>query len=199
VDGLLLWLGLVACQDWRDRVSPEVVARDPEQVLLEGVEPTIWTEGGHVIALSPRAQYRVTGYVVEISRQLLDEWDFVVPLDVALVWGPAADPEVLKGVQFHLTSRYLSFRTKRGELIGRLRGHVSNNHLIPKSPEIADVLDDLEIGDLVTLEGQLVDLEIKSPKGHLRHRNKSSLSRDDDGSGACEQLWVEQVTIGPGG
>lgn len=167
--------------------------------MLEGVEPTTWTEDGHVITLSPRARYRVSGYVVEISRQLLDEWDFVVPLDVALVWGPAADPEVLKGVQFHLTSRYLSYRTKRGELIGRLRGHVSNNHLIPKSDEIAEALDELEIGDRVTLEGQLVDLVITSPKGHLRHRNPSSLSRTDDGSGACEQLWVERVSVGAGG
>lgn len=166
---------------------------------MEGLEPTTWTEDGNVITLSPRAQYRVSGYVVEISRQLLDEWDFVVPMDVALVWGPAADPEVLKAIQFHLTNRYLSYRTKRGELLGRLRGHVSNNHLLPKSPEIADAIDQLEIGDLVTLEGQLVDLEIKSPKGHLRHRNKSSLSRTDDGSGACEQLWVERVSLGPGG
>lgn len=184
-----------ACRDWRERVDPRLVAEDPLQQELIGAEPFQWTEDGNVIQLLPRARYQARGYVVELSRQLLDRWDFVSPMDVGLVWGPAADPRVLKDVQFHLTDRYLSWRTARGELLPLLRGHVSNTHLIPKGEEVAQALRRVEIGDRITLEGQLVDLTIKSEKGHLRYRNASSLRRDDDGSGACEQLWVEAVTI----
>ncbi len=79
--------------------------------------------------------------------------------------------------------------------MGRLPSHIANHHLIPASDEVARTLGDVRIGDLVTLRGRLVDLEIRDRSGGVAHRSATSLRRDDVGSGACEQLYVEAVEV----
>ncbi|HTP49315.1 MAG TPA: hypothetical protein VMK42_01345 [Anaeromyxobacteraceae bacterium] len=191
----LLLLALPACRDWRARVEPSRAAAEPEQVELPGAEPIEYAKKGYAIRLLPRASYRITGYAVDTSTELLDEWDFVVPMDVALVWGPAADPAVLSRLSFHLSERYVSYRWRGTpplpELV--LQSHVANNHLIPATEEVEREMRRVRRGDLVTLEGKLVDLEIRDGGGVLRRSARTSLRRDDVGSGACEQIWVESV------
>ena len=50
-------------------------------------------------------------------------------------------------------------------------------------------------GDLVTLQGKLVDVEIRDAGGAVAARMRTSLTRDDVGSGACEIVWVESVEV----
>jgi hypothetical protein len=189
---------LAGCRDWRSRVDPALAAAEPVQVLVPG-EPAIEFEArGHAVTLTPRATYRITGYAVDVSRALLDQWDFVLPMDLALVWGPVADPEVLRHMKFHLSGRYVSWWHDGGgpmypqEVLER---HVANNHLVPASDEVARELSRIRVGDLVTLRGKLVDVEIRDRSGKVVHRSRTSLTRDDTGSGACEQLWVEAVDV----
>lgn len=196
---LLIALLAAGCRDWRERVDPSRAAGEPEQVLVTGEEPAIELEmKHHRIRLQPRATYKVTGYAAETSRKLLDEWDFVMPLDVALVWGPVANPDVLSHLKFHLSERYVSYwydaRTPPSA-VGQLRSHIANNHLIPASEDVAERLGRISIGDLVTLQGKLVDVDIHDAHGKQVFHARTSLSRDDVGSGACEILWVESVEV----
>jgi hypothetical protein len=189
---------LAGCRDWRDRVDPARVATDPVQENLASAPPIAYEQHGHRVTLQPRARYHLTAYAVETSRKLLDEWDWAVPLDVAVVWGPIADPRVLKRMKFHLTDRYVSYFWEpagAGEQPPPFRNHIANNHLIPATDEVKKDLDRIKIGDLVTLSGQLVDLEIKDGAGKVVRQARTSLRRDDEGSGACEQMWVESVEI----
>jgi hypothetical protein len=194
----LLLLAAAGCRDWRRRVDPARARSEPEQVAVAGL-PAIELEAkGHRILLRRRAAYRITGYAVETSRQLLDEWDFAVPMDLALVWGPVADPAVLAHMKFHLSRRYVSWWADAGTpvaVVSQIARHVANHHLIPADEAVARDLDAVRVGDLVTLRGALVDLEIRDPAGKVVHRAATSLSRDDVGSGACEQLWVEAVEV----
>jgi hypothetical protein len=194
---LALPLALAACRDWRERVDPARAAAEPVQEEIRG-EPFTFERKGFRIRLTPRATYRITGYAVETSRFLLDEWDFVSPLDVALVWGPVADPEALRRMRFHLSRRYVSWFWE-GDLPPRVRGalasHIANNHLIPAGEEVARELDRIRVGDLVTLHGRLVDIEISDASGRVVRRSPTSLSRFDTGSGACEQIWVESAEV----
>lgn len=190
-----LLVALAACRDWREHVDPARAAGEPEQVSeAEGAPAIEYDVKEHHVRLRPRASYRVTGYAAETSRTLLDQWDFVMPMDLALVWGPVADPAVLRHVKFHLTERYVSYRfdaeTPRRE---QLPSHVANNHLIPASEDVARELARVRIGDLVTLQGKLVDVQIQDAAGREVYRARTSLSRTDVGSGACEILWVEAV------
>ena len=76
---------------------------------------------------------------------------------------------------------------------GLLASHVANHHLIPASEEVERALAEVRVGDVVSLAGTLVDLEIRDQEGRVRFRNRTSLTRTDVGSGACEQMWVEAV------
>ena len=86
----LLLVLVAGCRDWRSRVVPALAAAEPEQVLLSGEQDIELEAKGHRVTLTPRAAYRITGYAVDTSRALLDEWDFVLPMDLALVWEPVA-------------------------------------------------------------------------------------------------------------
>jgi len=195
---LAVLLLVAGCRDWRSRVDPALAAADPEQVLLSG-EPAIEFEAkGHHVTLTPRAAYRITGYAVDTSRALLDEWDFVLPMDVALAWGPVADPEVLRHMKFHLSGRYVSW-WHDGETSGPgqavIQSHLANHHLVPASEEVAREMKRIRTGDRVTLRGKLVDVLIQDRSGRTVFRSPTSLRRDDIGSGACEQMWVEAVEV----
>ena len=191
-------LAATGCRDWRSHVDPTRAAGEPEQVPLADAGAVEYEAKGHRIRLEPRATYRITGYAVETSRTLLDEWDFAMPLDVALAWGPAADPEVLRHLTFHLSGRYVSWwydaETPRAA-VPALASHISNNHLIPADDGVAGVLRTIRVGDLVTLRGRLVDVEIRDAAGRAAFRSRTSLVRDDVGSGACEQIWVEAAQV----
>ncbi|MBS1111572.1 MAG: hypothetical protein H6Q88_3564 [Anaeromyxobacteraceae bacterium] len=127
---------LSACRDWRASVDPSRAAAEPEQVLVDG-EPVLTLEAkGHEVRLTPRATYRITGYAVETSRALLDEWDFALPMDLALAWGPVADPAVLRKMRFHLSGRYVSWWAEDGSLSPQvIQSHVANHHLVPRRQE----------------------------------------------------------------
>ncbi len=192
-----LAVGLPACRDWKARVDPARARAEPVQVAVEGASPIEYQRKGFRVRLTPRATYQVTGYAVEKSTQLLDEWDFVLPMDLALAWGPVATPEVLSRLDFHLSRRYVSWRWRGSPPLapGDLESHIANNHLIPASDEVARALDEVRVGDVVTLAGKLVDVRVSDEQGRVRHESRTSLTRTDVGSGACEQIWVEAVAV----
>ena len=187
---------LSACRDWRSRVDPSRAAAEPEQVLLQDEPPISFEAKGHEVRLTPRASYRITAYAVDTSRMLLDDWDFALPMDLALAWGPVADPAVLRKMRFHLSGRYVSWWAEDGSLPSQvIQTHVANHHLVPASDEVAREMKRVRKGDLVTLRGKLVDVEILDRGGASKFRSRTSLSRDDVGSGACEQVWVEAIEV----
>ena len=119
-------------------------------------------------------------------------------MDVALVWGPVADPTVLSHLKFHLSERYVSYWYDAGTpafAVGKLPSHIANNHLIPADEDVAKDLARIHIGDLVTFRGKLVDVDIHDANGKEVFRARTSLSRDDVGSGACEIIWVESAEV----
>jgi hypothetical protein len=73
---------------------------------------------------------------------------------------------------------------------GYVLRHSSNNHLIPNDERIQGQLFALRVGQIVQLQGDLVDAH--SDDGW--HAN-TSLTRDDDGEGACEVMLVRGVQV----
>jgi hypothetical protein len=117
-------------------------------------------------------------------------------MDLALAWGPVADPAVLGKMKFHLSGRYVSWWYEDGALSPQvIQAHVANHHLVPASDDVAREMKRVRKGDLVTLRGKLVDVEIIDRGGKSKFRSRTSLSRSDVGSGACEQMWVEAIEV----
>ena len=116
-----------------------------------------------------------------------------MPEDLALGWGRMSENRVLSGLVIDQGARFYSWRTRstawpipRAEIVE----HSANTHVIPATGALREQLDRLRIGQVVRLEGELVDGD-RDDGATLR----TSLTRSDSGSGACEILLVRHVDV----
>lgn len=117
----------------------------------------------------------------------------VSPTDLALGWGPMADPGISRQIEFRQSNRWYYWRADVLPLPRReIERHSANMHMIPASASVAATLDSLQEGARIRLSGQLVRVE-----GDDDFRWVSSLSREDTGNGACELVWVEELAVLP--
>jgi hypothetical protein len=162
-----------------------LVAAEPEQHLIAGKPlpaPRGWT-------LDAAATYSIKARVLH-TRRYWDGGSGLVPYDVALGWGPMSDQAVLDRLKISQSTRFMFYQWEGvppipGKEIGC---HSSNNHVIAANPEVAAVIRKLRTGQIVTLRGFLVNAT--SPEGG--HWN-TSLTRMDDGPGACELFYIESA------
>jgi len=121
----------------------------------------------------------------------LDRGARLSPTDLALGWGPMADPQVLRQIQVRQGNRWYHWRTEQFPIARReIERHSANMHMIPANPEVARLLGQVSRGRLIRLSGHLVRVD-----GDDGFRWVSSLSRDDTGEGACELVWLEQLQL----
>lgn len=111
------------------------------------------------------------------------------PTDLALGWGPMSDPAFLEKVKISQRSRYYFWKTKARGMKGRVIVNSANMHIIPANEEVRKTLKDVREGDLVKLNGYLVNASKQN------WRWTTSLSRSDTGGGACEVFLVEKLEI----
>ncbi|WP_010115348.1 hypothetical protein [Acinetobacter sp. P8-3-8] len=116
----------------------------------------------------------------------------ISPVDFALGWGKMAEPEVYKQLSIRQSNRWYYWRYENTPPIDirEIETHSANMHIIPANKEIAKQIAKVDQDDLIYLKGQLV--EVSSQDGWTW---RSSLSREDTGSGACELFLVEDIRI----
>jgi hypothetical protein len=141
--------------------------------------------------LKVRAHYRITARVLGVERYHFDALASLVPEDLALGWGPMSDNRTLKTVEVTQGDRFYFWRIAGAAPIAKdaIIAHSANTHVIPENPGIARQLSRLRRGEVVTLTGDLVD-GARDDGAWL----KTSLLRTDTGPGACEVMWVREVT-----
>ncbi|ATZ66538.1 MULTISPECIES: hypothetical protein [Acinetobacter] len=112
------------------------------------------------------------------------------PIDLAVGWGDMAKPEIYKQVEISQRNRWYYWRVDSEPPIAlrQIAVQSANMHLVPATEEVAKQLKQIKKDDLVYLKGALI--EIQAPDGW---RWRSSLSREDTGSGACELMRVDRV------
>lgn len=145
-------------------------------------------EGHRVTALDA---FNIEARVLGREDYRLDRGARLSPTDLALGWGPMAEPERLRQIQIRQGNRWYYWRADSLPIPRReIERHSANMHMIPANAEVARVLGQVRTGQLIRLSGQLVRVE--GDDGFLW---VSSLSREDTGNGACELIWVEQLQI----
>jgi hypothetical protein len=164
-----------------------LVADEPQQMLVangEQIRQGHWT-------LTVRATYRITARVLGRETYNFDALSDLIPQDVALGWGPMSDSRVLRSLEMSQENRFFNWRTSAKTLIPMpvIINHAANTHVIPSTPFIARQLLRLRPGEVVTLTGELVDA--KRDDGRWIN---TSLVRTDTGAGACEVMWVTDVS-----
>lgn len=158
----------------------------PVQAAVTGT--TLERNGYRIVPLEP---FTIEATVLSKRRYRFDRESDLAPVDLALGWGPMADPAVSRQIRVSQSDRWYYWRVSELPIPQRaIEAHSANMHMIPATPEIEDRLEALRPGDAVRLKGYLV--EARAPDGW---RWRSSLSRTDTGAGACEVVWLEALDV----
>lgn len=169
----------------------------PAGVLVES-EPAQITiaEGQELIEhgeyhLKPLARFSLDGRILHRKVYRYDRQSKLVPVDLAVGWGPMSDQAVLDRIKISQSMRFYWYEYRLPPPIpqDRIISHSTNLHVIPATSTVSSFCKSLRQGDLVHLEGELV--EATGPEiGTWR----SSLTRTDTGNGACELMLVEDCS-----
>jgi hypothetical protein len=169
------------------------IAQDPLQRDLGGVKGIAIERGGYQFFVSPKADYILRGIVV--GREGYGSgWNALLsPCDLAVVWGKLAENGLYRKLSWSQSGRwyYWEYPGDFGydnAFIGR---YSSNSHIIPASENLRGAALAIREGDTVEIAGQLVDVDGRKGEGTVWWY--SSLSRDDNGDGSCEVIYVTRI------
>jgi hypothetical protein len=166
----------------------EIAAEDPLQSDLD--EP--WTLSRDDFQVVGQARFSAEVRVLARERYRLGALADVSPLDIAVGWGPMSDSKVLADIDITQSGRFYFWHYDDEPPIPRedIEQHSANWHLVPANSGIWNKLSGLRVGDVVKLDGMLVNLE--NPEAGTM---TTSLRRDDTGAGACEIIYVEHASV----
>jgi hypothetical protein len=172
------------------RHPPGVLAPDePRQSLAAG------------FTLLDNADYRVTALadfyvkalVLGVERYWWDRGSALSPVDFAVGWGRMSDQSVIDRLSITQGRRWYQWRPRDRQFpipVAEIISHSANMHLIPADSAVRKRLLKVGRGSIVGISGHLVLVEGKDGS-----RWRSSLSRTDTGSGACELVWVTRISV----
>jgi hypothetical protein len=171
------------------REPGEIAAADPLQSGLEA--PQTLTRGEFQVI--PRARFSAEVRVLGRERYRFGALADVSPLDIAVGWGPMSDSAVLADIDIAQSGRFYFWHYDDEPPIPPrdIETHSANWHLVPANDSVRRKLNGLRVGDVVKLDGMLVNLQ--NPEVTMT----TSLTRNDTGAGACEIVYVEYMSIEP--
>lgn len=163
----------------------QVAPDQPVQTKVEGVKK--WSRDGYLI--EPLARFEMTGRVVLTDRFWSGREADLSSVDLTLAWGPLSDTALLEKIDFFKIGRYARYEWDDPNITQDVIAHNSANmHMIPSDSLVAGKLKSVKREDVVTFRGYLV-----SARATDGWSWQSSLSRTDQGDGACELVWVEKL------
>ena len=195
IQGALVILALVGGIYWAwpsgpIRHAPGILApREPAQTQVTGRAIIAHDD----LQLYPLARFEVEARVLSTERYWLGREASLSPVDWALGWGPMSDQQVIDRLEITQGSRFYYYRW-RGPApplpLPTIVEHSANMHLIPGTPAVWRELRAVRAGHVVHFSGYLV-----SARARDGWRWDSSLTRKDSGPGACELVWVEEISF----
>jgi len=146
--------------------------------------------------IEPLHSYELYGLVVSMrlhdgDHMLHRVWnDHLNVADVCVVWGSNARDLDLNAFDFYNGQFTCFFETRDADAWRRFdRTAISNNHLISDDAYLRTVIEDLEVGDQIRLEGWLARYS------HDGFERGTSTTRTDTGNGACETIYVRSLEL----
>lgn len=144
----------------------------------------------HHYQLVTRDLFNIQGMVLSKRHYLGDARADIAPYDLVLDWQRMSDPAQLQHISIRQNNRFYYWKVDDPTLSNSDIARESTNlHIIPANEQIRAQIETLERGQIVELEGTLVD--VHAADGFVWH---TSRSRNDIGDGACEILLVKHIT-----
>ena len=149
-------------------------------------------DAGVSYRIEPVERFRLEARVLSTRRYRFGRESELSPIDLALGWGPMRDDALLSQLRISQGGRffYVSWDGSLGVPTSEIVHNSGNMHMIPASAEVWSVLRSLREGDVIRLDGHLVDVEASDG-----WRWRTSRSRTDTGPGACELVYVESIRL----
>lgn len=180
-------VALAACSE-RVELGPGVFAAgEPAQVEIAA---NAFARAGFTLA--PKATIELSAKVLSKRRYRFDELAPLVPWDFALGWGALSDETWLAGTRVTQGDRFMFWHLYESPLnLALVERSSANMHLIPANESVLASMSSVPEGAVVRLSGRLVDLHLPDGERVI----PTSLTRLDRGPGACEIVYVEQLTV----
>ncbi len=164
-----------------------MVSKLPRQQNLDNNESFLYGD----FKISPLAIFDIEARVLSREDYRFDRLARLSPVDFALGWGNMSDESVLDQIKISQSNRWYRWRTDSPPIpLKEIKRFSGNMHLIPANSGVEELLTQTVEGDIVNIGGYLVQVESKDG-----WRWRSSLTRNDTGSRACELIWVEKFEI----
>jgi hypothetical protein len=189
---VLVLLAGMAYRDWSMReiqYAPGVLVPEvPKQRDAQGL-PLLAIDD---YAITPRAEFEIRARVLSREDYRLGSEADISPLDLALGWGVMSDQAVLDRIEISQGSRWYYTRYELPAPVSdqAIIQNSGNMHMIPAQSRVRKKLKGIRVGDIVRLQGMLVDVDHSSG-----WRWRTSLSRNDTGGGSCEIVYLEEIEI----
>ncbi len=196
---------LLALALYKNPSLPEAKTIAP-QLSQEPLQEAISTaafkvdKNGVTYTIEPSHRYEIYGLVV--SKYNTDSWwgwahkawnDHLNVTDLCVVWGTNAVGGGYHDLSFSSGQWTCNFETSSDAAWRAFDMHkISNNHLLTDNPQLAKKLKNIRIGDQIHLTGQLASYKHFTGNGFARG---TSTVRTDTGNGACETIFVDQVSV----
>jgi hypothetical protein len=143
--------------------------------------------------LTPLAGFSLQARVLARENYRLDAGAEFSPVDLALGWGPMAEPGMAEKLNISQSGRFYRYSwggdgppIPQNDIIS----NSANMHMVPANNAVAESLNNVSENDVVELNGWLIRIE-KNNGWHWQ----SSLTRDDSGDGACELVYVCSIKV----
>ena len=164
-----------------------LISSEPEQTSMTDSPITCGN-----FNLKPLAHLALDARVLHRKIYRYDRQAALVPVDLALGWGPMSDQRVLDRITITQSMRFYWFEYERPPPISKeeIIAHSTNMHIIPSTTAVASQCKSLRTGALVHLDGDLVEATASNFRTW-----RSSLSRTDTGNGACELIWLKKLSV----
>lgn len=188
---LVALFALTACSGQGEVEQPPgiLAAQEPRQTRV--TDSASFQVGD--FRLEPQADFSLTARVLSQTIYRFDRESALSPVDLLLGWGHMSDSTVVGQLRFSQSGRwgYWRWSGSAPPIPSReIETSAANMHIIPAEPWVEHQLRELMPGQLVRLDGQLVNAT--APDGF---RWNSSLSRTDTGGGSCELFYVRYLSV----
>ena len=146
------------------------------------------------------ANYTIYGRVVDRHRYFGGSViNNLSKIDLGIAWGFMATDEAQKHFKWSsYGTRFLRWKSQDLSWVDAHGGTTnigkfySNNHLIPDNSNIDKLLKMVKVNDYIKIDGYLVNADYT--QGKYTGYWHSSTSRDDQGDGACEIIYVKDIS-----
>jgi hypothetical protein len=140
--------------------------------------------------LKPKAKIKFEARVLSIENYYFDSFTELTNTDVVFGWGEMSDERNLETLLVRQSGRSFYWEMTNPPIAEHdMWRQTANMHLIGPTQKIRQKIKALRKGHVVKIEGKLVNAS--SDNWTL----KTSLTREDLGSGSSELIWINSISI----